>query len=65
MSLDQKDLPAEEKGFGTISILISRNRKVCQFEIVGNRNHSVTGGPEQVLLGPGGSGGMRRKHRPG
>jgi len=28
-------------------------------------NPSVTGGPEQVLLGPGGSGGTRRKHRPG
>jgi len=28
-------------------------------------NQSVTGGPEQVLLWPGGSGGTRRKHRPG
>ena len=29
------------------------------------RNHSVTSGPEPVLLGPGVSGGTRRKHRPG
>jgi hypothetical protein len=29
------------------------------------RNPSVTGGAEQILLWPGGSGGSRRKHRPG
>ena len=29
------------------------------------RNPSVTGGAEQVLLWPGGSGGTRRKHRSG
>jgi hypothetical protein len=34
-------------------------------ETLQESNHSVTGGSEQTLLGPGGSGGTRRKHRPG
>ena len=37
----------------------------CIFKKRFRSNHSVTGGPEQVLLWPGGSGGARRKHRPG
>ena len=45
--------------------LLSSSFHLCALRGKPACNPSVTGGPEQTLLGPGGSGGTCRKHRPG